>query len=135
MSLAARWEKSGVLLACSGRISCTELIGVFESVGKDPRFNQLSYLIIDCSGVTEVEIREGGSDMITAIDYAHALANRRLLRAFVASSPNIASCIRERITISAFPERLSFFSSLGAARAWIEQCGGWRKGSASPIAS
>lgn len=121
------------MLACSGSISCAELIGVFEAVGKDPRFTQLAYSIIDCSGVTEVEIREGGSEMITAIDYAHALANRRLLRAFVASSPNIASCIKERITVTAFPERMGFFPSLDQAREWIAGKSSWQKGSASPL--
>lgn len=112
-------ESDGVYARVSGRITTDEILRLFESLGADPGFDDLLYLIADFRDVTELHLTADGIAEIAALNYAQALTNPRLLCAGVATDLETVAFLKHWMTIQEPAEKVAQFATVAEARMWI----------------
>ena len=120
MPYQVRWEERGTYNKLWGKCTVGDVIGILQTLAADARFGSLRYSITDYLDVTDSDGTEEDVAEVSALNYAHALSNRRLIRAMVAVEPRAVALANSWIANSETPENLGVFSSVAEAREWVD---------------
>jgi hypothetical protein len=123
MPCKTTWERRGILWEFYGHVTGDEIDKVNDRFFKDERRHDVSYQLIDATGVTSTEWTGHNADLIAAKDFgaSHEVENLKL--AFVVAEPGFEALVDEYIALS---ERLNStwtfrrFDDIKSARNWVD---------------
>jgi hypothetical protein len=121
MSYQITSEPKGTVKTFYGSITGRELTDSSEKSHGNPHFDDLSYVINDFLGVTEVLVTKHDVEHIAATDSVAVRTNRRIRVAVVATNPMIVAFANQYASsrFANFPFRI--FPTMAESRAWLAE--------------
>jgi gamma-glutamyl-gamma-aminobutyrate hydrolase PuuD len=122
MPYATTWEEAGVLWTFRGEVTGDEILRANQEVYRDPRFHQLTYQIVDLTGVERFDVTEDEIAMVAVHDRA-AARSRPSVRVAVAATDEIIkdlSAFYDAVMVGS-PWHQRIFDSEREAREWLSQ--------------
>jgi len=119
MSYEITWESRGVFKKLSGFVSAEEYGQSVDVVQTDARFDELRYIIVDATGITDDDFTDEKLDELACLKHVAHRSNAQCPVAYIVTSGRLARMItqatlsiRQRVTIAIFP-------SVDDARGWF----------------
>ena len=122
MPYATTWEESGVLWTFRGQVTGDEILRANQEIYRDPRFQHLTYQIVDLTAVERFDVTEDDMAMI-ALNDRLASRSRPSVRVAVAAADEIIkdlSAFYDAVMVGS-PWRQRIFDSISEAREWLTQ--------------
>lgn len=114
------WEPAGVLREYLGDVSLAERRESLERICADERFDSLRYAITDYRDVGQYEMSPATTEEFAAMHVGPLITNPRVVIAAVVTRADIAAAIREFIGHGYVDRPYRIFSTMPAAREWID---------------
>ena len=106
----------------SGHISGADVICAANELSSQSDFDELRYVVVDFSEVSEQSIDKSTIDDVAAIRIGARVSNPNIRLALVATDPSVASLAARLDTVADVGERrMEVFSSVAKARDWLGQ--------------
>ena len=121
MAIDLIWEPEGIYRRYHGDVTILERRQSLEEICADPRFDGLNYTITDYLGVRSYEISPEATLEIAALHLGPLFTNPRIVIAAVVTDPRIIEAIEHFIGLGLVTVPYRIFSSVQAAREWIDQ--------------
>jgi len=127
------WEGAVVVKRFYGLVTNSEFMEPVIKIEADPRFDDLRFVINDLLYVEQISFDSRDVDELSAIDKAASRSNPKLRIAVVTTAPELIALARRYADspMNVYPTRI--FSTLAAARAWIDEAGGPRQTTARQV--
>lgn len=119
MAFTIHWEERGALEKFSDTLTPADLVRSIEAVGEHHTFDQLRYIIHDCTAVTRYLHDQAAADLAMAMRVGSSFSNNRIRIAFVATLKELAAEFERVITDHSFPFQARLFASIEHARDWV----------------
>ena len=122
MPYSTTWEDSGVLWTFRGKVIGDEILNANREVYRDPRFQRITYQIVDLTGVQQFDVTEDDMALVAASDRA-AARSRPHVRVAVAAADEIIkdlSAFYDAVMVGS-PWRQQIFDSMSEAREWLRR--------------
>jgi hypothetical protein len=120
MPYATTWEDSGVVWTFRGNVTGDEILRANREIYRDPRFDQLTYQIVDLTAVERFDVTEDDMARIAVHDRAAARSKPSVRVAIAAANEMIKdlSAFYDAAMVGA-PWRQRIFDSMSEAREWL----------------
>lgn len=122
MPYVTTWEESGVLWTFRGQVTGDEILRANQEIYRDPRFQRLTYQIVDLTGVERFDVTEDDMAMI-AVNDRIASRSKPGVRVAIAADDEIIkdlSAFYDAVMVGS-PWRQRIFDSMSEAREWLAQ--------------
>lgn len=121
MPYSTTWEPRGVMWTFWGVVTGEELFRSNGEVYGDPRFDDITYELVDLTGVDRFDVTEEDMLVMAASDRAASRSNANVRIAVAANDPSIRA-MSERYSEAAVrsPWQQRVFTSVEDARNWLE---------------
>jgi len=122
MPFSTTWEESGVLWTFRGNVTGDEILKASREIYADPRFQHLTYQIVDLTGVESFDVTEDDMARIAASDRAAARSTPHVQVAVAAADETIKdlSAFYDAAMVGS-PWNQRIFDSMSEAREWLGQ--------------
>jgi hypothetical protein len=121
MSYEVTWSSNAAIWHFSGQLLGTEIIQSHTDVYGDPRFDDLSYKIIDFSEVDSIQVEPMDTKQVAYLDWAAAKTNPRIDMVIIAPSDDAKKLTHDYLQHSKeLSWRMHIFDSMEAASDWID---------------
>jgi hypothetical protein len=120
MPYVTTWEESGVVWTFRGRVTGDEILRANQEIHRDPRFERLTYQIVDFTAVDRFDVTEDDMATIAALDRA-AARDRPSVRVAVAAADEVIkdlSAFYDAVMVGS-PWHQRIFDSMTEAREWL----------------
>jgi hypothetical protein len=121
MSYELTWEPRGAIKRFYGRVTGKEFEQATTEIEGDERFDDLRFVIVDFSGVTEFSISDASLDYVAAIENAAALTNPKISVGIVASSPEAIKVAEQYASSRLVVYPTQIFPTQEETRAWLAE--------------
>jgi hypothetical protein len=122
MPYATTWEESGVVWTFRGKVTGDEILRSNQEIYGDPRFQGLTYQIVDLTAVERFDVTEDDMAMVALLDRA-ATPSKPGVRVAIAAADEMIkdlSAFYDAVMVgSSWHQRI--FDSISEARAWLTQ--------------
>ncbi len=122
MAFVATWEEHGVYGVFSELVTLDEINEFNNGLYGDPRFDEISYQIVDFLNVSKLELQEADVAVPVATDWSTTSYIKNLKVALVADAPSIRvlchSYIEQSLDMGS-PWQFQVFHTLEEARVWV----------------
>lgn len=115
------WEPNGVYWTYSGNVTGQEIISTSTSIYGDPRFDSISYKLVDFLNLQSIEMDEKDVEIIAYQHKAAALSNPRIKTALVIT-PKLDKLAKKFLSI--FDDstwKVRIFHDLNTANHWLDR--------------
>lgn len=114
------WEPRGVYRQYFGHVTIAERFESFESICRDPRFDDLHYALTDYLLAGTYEVTPEATEEIAAFHVGPLLSNPRIVIAAVATRSDVIGAIHAFMAHSYVSAPYRVHPTVEQARAWIE---------------
>jgi hypothetical protein len=115
------WEPEGVHKRFSDVVTARELIQSVEQVQRDPRFDEIHYVIDDFSNIAGHQLSDEVFIELSAINYGAHASNPNCRIAYVSTDPSLVKPIRDILVAGHLPSyQIEVWPSLSEARDWLD---------------
>ena len=126
MSFKINWEPNGVYVKFSGPATASVALRATVDVQQDPRFDKLSYVIMDCLDTDKTDSSQLGADsaivaQIIAIRTGGFFINRKVRFALITTDENLKLQVNQSHTGFPLPYPSRVFLTLAEAHEWVTQ--------------
>lgn len=122
MPYVTTWEESGVLWTFRGLVTGDEILRANQEIYRDPRFQRLTYQIVDLTAVERFDVTEDDMAMI-AVNDRIASRSKPGVRVAIAADDELIkdlSAFYDAVMVGS-PWRQRIFDSMSEAREWLTQ--------------
>ena len=95
MPCAVTWQTRGVQQRLFGYVTAREYAESVDAIQRDARFDDLRYIVVDCTGITGDDFDEDKLAEIATLGHVAHLSNVACPVAFVITAERIAALIRK----------------------------------------
>ena len=120
MPYATTWEESGVVWTFRGQVTGDEILRANQEIYRDPRFQGLTYQIVDLTAVERFDVTEDDMAAVALQDRAGTSSKPGVRVAIAAADETIKdlSAFYDAVMVgSAWHQRI--FDSISEAREWL----------------
>ena len=122
MPYSTPWEESGVLWTFRGKVTGEEMLKANQEIYDDPRFQHLTYQIVDLTGVEFFDVTEDDMALIAVNDRVAARSKPGVRVAVAAADELIKdlSAFYDAVMVGS-PWQQRIFDSMNEAREWLTE--------------
>lgn len=119
MNQMISWESQGVVVTYSNQLHSKALARIVRDIQSDPHYDNLRYVIHDCSLCTGADYSVNDLLELAATDGVAARTNLNVRVAMVATQPEIVDLTKTYLSFGLNLHEVKMFSTIHEARMWV----------------